>query len=188
MCAHAIQPCLKKICSIRNFQTRTRVSLSGVIILRLRDLGGVADICAALFLGGKLVKRIILSAAAVFTVATVAHAGELSDIQAQSKELREQNQALTKRIADLERRQRKLEAQPAKPPVVAARSANPGESMAADLAYKAEYKKAPVDDSLMWHGITLYGLVDMGVTYQSHGAPLSNTAGLGLNYLITKNR
>jgi predicted porin len=130
------------------------------------------------------VKRTILSAAAVFAVATVAHAGELSDIQAQSKQLREQNQALTKRIADLERRQRKLEAQPARQ---AGRPANPGESMAADYAYKAEYKKAPVDDSLTWHGITLYGLVDMGVTYQNHGAPLSNTAGLGLNYLISKN-
>ena len=70
-------------------------------------------------------KRIILSAAAVFTVATAAHAGELSDIQEQSKQLREQNQALTKRIADLERRQRKLEAQPAKRPGVAARPANP---------------------------------------------------------------
>ena len=59
--------------------------------------------------------------------------------------------------------------------------------MAADYAYKAELKKAPVDDSLTWHGITLYGQVDMGVTYQNHGAPLSNTAGLGLNYLISKN-
>ena len=132
-------------------------------------------------------KRIILSAAAVFTVATAAHAGELSDIQEQSKQLREQNQALTKRIADLERRQRKFDAQPAKQPAVAGRPANPGDSMAAYLAYKAEYKKAPVNDSLTWNGITLYGLVDMGVTYQNHGAPLSSTAGLGLNYLISKN-
>jgi predicted porin len=38
--------------------------------------------------------------------------------------------------------------------------------------------------ALTWHGITLYDLVDMGVT---HGAPLSNTAGLRLNYLISKN-
>jgi hypothetical protein len=48
--------------------------------------------------------------------------------------------------------------------------------MAAEFAYRAEFKKAPVDESLTWHGITLYGLVDMGVTYQNHGAPLSNTA------------
>jgi phage shock protein A len=66
------------------------------------------------------VKKTFISAAAVFAVATAGHAGELSDIQAQSKQLREQNQALTKRIADLERRQRKLEAQPAKQPAAAA--------------------------------------------------------------------
>jgi predicted porin len=139
--------------------------------------------------GGTLVNRIILSAAAVFTVATAAHAGELSDIQAQSKELREQNQALTKRIADLERRQRKLEAQPAKQPAVAGRPANPGGSMAADYgSYKAEYKKAPPqDDSLTWHGVTLYGLVDMGLTYQNHGTPLNSLAGAPINYLISAN-
>ena len=126
-------------------------------------------------------KKGFISAAAVFGIATAAHAGELSDIQDQSRQLREQNQALTKRLADLERRQRKLEAQPvAKRPV---------DSMAADYpSYKAEYKKAaPVNDSLTWNGITLYGLVDMGITYQNHGAPLSSTAGLGLNYLISKN-
>jgi predicted porin len=134
-------------------------------------------------------KKTLISAATICAFATAGHAGELSDIQAQSKQLREQNQSLTKRIADLERRQRKLEAQPAKQRAVAARPANPGDSMAADYAnYKAEYKKGPPqDDSLTWHGITLYGLVDMGVTYQNHGAPLSNTAGLGLNYLISKN-
>jgi predicted porin len=133
------------------------------------------------------VNRIILSAAVVFAVATAAHADEASDIQAQSKELREQNRALTQRIADLERRQRKLEAQRAKPPATAAGAASPVDSMAAGLAYKAEHRKTPADDSLTWHGITLYGLVDMGVTYQNHGAPLSNAAPLGLNYLISKN-
>ncbi len=77
-------------------------------------------------------KRTFISAAAFFAAATPGHAGELTDIQAQSKQLREQNLALTKRIADLERRQRKLEAQPAKHPAVAAQSANPVDSMAAD--------------------------------------------------------
>jgi predicted porin len=173
--------------TIGNFQTQARVSLSGVLVLRLHDVGGAADILRRAIFWGTLVKRIIFSAAAIFAVATTAHAGELSDIQEQSKQLREQNLALTKRIADLERRQRKLEAQPVKQPAIATRPTNPGDSMAADLAYKADYKMAPVDDSLTWHGITLYGLVDMGVTYQNHGAPLSNTAGLGLNYLISKN-
>jgi predicted porin len=30
------------------------------------------------------------------------------------------------------------------------------------------------DDSLTWHGITLYGTVDIGLQYESHGAPFSN--------------
>jgi predicted porin len=128
-----------------------------------------------------LVKKGFISAAAVFGIATAAHAGELSDIQEQSTQLRQQNQALTKRISDLERRQRKLEAQPV--------AKQPADSMAADYpSYKAEYKKAPpVNDSLTWNGVTLYGLVDLGITYQNHAAPLSSTSGLGLNYLISKN-
>src|ERR1700730_9041971 len=30
------------------------------------------------------------------------------------------------------------------------------------------------DDSLTWHGITLYGIVDVGLQNQSHGAPISD--------------
>ena len=43
------------------------------------------------------------------------------------------------------------------------------------------------DGSLTFHGITLYGALDIGVAYQTHGTPLSNSAGLGLEYLIQKN-
>ena len=32
----------------------------------------------------------------------------------------------------------------------------------------------PADDSLTWHGITLYGIVDVGVQNQTHGAPISD--------------
>jgi hypothetical protein len=125
------------------------------------------------------VKRILFFAAAALAFATAGHADELSDIQAQSKQLREQNQALTKRLADLERRQRKLETRSA----AVARPTTPANAMAADYSsYKAEYKKAPPqDDSLTWHGITLYGLVDMGLTYQNHGTPLNSLAGAPIN-------
>jgi predicted porin len=131
---------------------------------------------------GTLVKRISIYAAVAFAFATASHADELSDIQAQSKQLREQNQALTKRLTDLERRQRKLETQPSV-------SARPAKAMAADYpSTKAEYKKAPpADDTLTWHGITLYGLVDMGLTYQNHGTPLNSLAGAPINYLISAN-
>src|SRR6202167_2860896 len=33
---------------------------------------------------------------------------------------------------------------------------------------------APADDSLSWHGITLYGIIDMDFQYENHGAPFSN--------------
>src|SRR5665811_2068047 len=29
------------------------------------------------------------------------------------------------------------------------------------------------DDSLTWHGITLYGVIDIGVQYDTHSAPFS---------------
>jgi predicted porin len=33
---------------------------------------------------------------------------------------------------------------------------------------------AAADDSLTWHGITLYGTIDIGLQYESHGAPFSD--------------
>jgi len=43
------------------------------------------------------------------------------------------------------------------------------------------------DGSLTWNGITLYGTVDVDVSHQSHGAPLSQDFYTGLEYLIQKN-
>jgi predicted porin len=135
---------------------------------------------------GSNVRRTFISAAAVLAFAAAAHADELSDIQAQAKQLREQNQAMTKRLADLEKRQRALETQPAAKPV--ALNANPVDAMAADLPYKAAVKAKPAeDDSLCWHGICLYGNIDMGLNYQNHGAPLSPMAVGPLDYLVSKN-
>jgi predicted porin len=133
---------------------------------------------------GTLVKKTILFAAAAFNVATVAHADELSNLQEESRQLRAQNETLTKRIADIERRQRRLEALPAKPAAVTL-AAKPTVSVPADYAYKAKPKA--VDDSLTWHGLTVYGLIDMGVTYENHGAPLNSLAGAPINYLISPN-
>ena len=45
---------------------------------------------------------------------------------------------------------------------------------------------ADEDKSLTWNGITLYGVYDIGVGYQSHGAPLSQDWFVGVQYLIDK--
>jgi predicted porin len=41
-------------------------------------------------------------------------------------------------------------------------------------------------DHLTFHGVTLYGTVDMGLAYLSHGAPLSAYYGPGLPFLVQK--
>ena len=126
-------------------------------------------------------KKTFISAAAVLAFAATAHADELSDIQAQAKQLREQNQAMTKRLAALEQRQKALEAKPV------ALSANPVDAMAADLPYKAAVKaRPPENDDMCWHGICLYGNFDMGVTYEQHGTPFNALAGGPLNYMVEK--
>ncbi|HZP67431.1 MAG TPA: porin [Rudaea sp.] len=43
------------------------------------------------------------------------------------------------------------------------------------------------DTSLTWNGITLYGVVDIGIAHQTHGTPLSQDWMVGLEYFIQKN-
>jgi predicted porin len=130
------------------------------------------------------VKRTFISAAAILAFAATAHADELADIQAQAKQLREQNQAMTKRLAELEKRQKALETQNTAAKPVA--TVNPVDSLAADLPYKAAVKaKAPENDDLCFHGVCLYGNFDMGLSYNQHGNPLSSYIG-PLNYIVEK--
>jgi predicted porin len=127
------------------------------------------------------VKKTFISAAAILAFAATAHADELSDIQAQAKQLRDQNQALAKRLADLEKRQKALEA---KPTVVAV---NPVDAMAADLPYKAAVKaRPPENDDICWHGVCVYGNFDMGLQYNQHGDPFNAMAGGPTNTVVEK--
>ena len=57
----------------------------------------------------------------------------------------------------------------------------------ASFATFAATTAAHADDSLTWNGITLSGLVDAGIAYQTHGTPLSQDMYVGLGYLIQKN-
>jgi predicted porin len=136
------------------------------------------------------VKKIFISAvsaATVIAVATGAHAGELADIQVQSKQLREQNEVLTKRIAALEKRQRKLEAQPQKQSAVADRPTNPlMNTYAADMPMPVKaHPAAAVDDGLCWKGVCLYGIIDGGFGWQSHGQPFNGAFPTGAQYLVS---
>src|SRR5580692_5554999 len=116
---------------------------------------------------GIYVKKTFISAVAVLAFAATAHADELSDVQAQAKQLREQ---MSKRLADLEKRQKTLEAQQKAVPTI-----NPVDAMAADLPYKAAVKAKPADedDGICIKGICVYGNFDMGVQYAQHSAGLN---------------
>src|SRR4029077_8522586 len=43
------------------------------------------------------------------------------------------------------------------------------------------------DDSLTWHGITLYGIIDVGIQNQTHGAPISDYFVGGSAEIVQKN-
>ena len=45
----------------------------------------------------------------------------------------------------------------------------------------------PADESLTWHGITLYGIVDVGIQDQTHGAPISDFFPGGSADIVQKN-
>ena len=59
-------------------------------------------------------------------------------------------------------------------------------SIAANVAH-AQSAAGPTDDSLSYHGITLYGIVDLGLQYQTHGAPLSDYFPAGSSDIVQPN-
>ncbi len=137
-------------------------------------------------------KRTFISAAAILAFAASAHADELTDIQAQAKQLREQNAAMTKRLVDIEKRQKALEAQKTAVPTI-----NPVDAMAADLPYKAAVKAKPVEnDDICVKGICVYGNFDMGISYKQHGSPFNGVCRRsvavhgrkGLQWLVLRRR
>src|SRR5260370_41518353 len=49
-------------------------------------------------------------------------------------------------------------------------------AMTSSIPVIAQQKTGPgimCDDSLTWHGITLYGVVDIGLQYDTHSAPFT---------------
>ncbi|MDB6083602.1 MAG: porin [Gammaproteobacteria bacterium] len=55
-------------------------------------------------------------------------------------------------------------------------------------AVRAQSTAAPAaDDSLTFHGITLYGIVDLGLQYQTHGAPINDYYPAGSADIVQKN-
>ena len=61
----------------------------------------------------------------------------------------------------------------AAPAVIFAQSSHPAQTTA--------------DDSLTWHGVTLYGVIDVGLQYDTHAAPVSDYLAAGVAEVVQKN-
>lgn len=62
-----------------------------------------------------------------------------------------------------------------------------GTLVASGLAQADTPVSAPSDDALTFHGITLYGTIDLGLQYQTHGAPISDYFPAGSADIVQKN-
>ena len=100
---------------------------------------------------------------------SVAFADNASDIQA----LKEQVRAMQQKIDQLSAQQPQQTTGTVPPPA----PTNQG------TAATDERKRREVP-SLTYAGITLYGTIDLGIAYLSHGAPLSSSWGPGLPYFV----
>jgi predicted porin len=106
-----------------------------------------------------------------------AYAGEVSNLKAEAKTLQQQNDALAKRLAAIEKRQKAIETGTTQ------RFMN---AHAADLPMPVKaHPGAPVDDALCWKRVCLYGIIDGGFGWQSHGQPFNGAFPTGAQYLVS---
>jgi len=63
-------------------------------------------------------------------------------------------------------------------------------ALAAPVPALAQQKTGPGitdEDALTWHGITLYGVIDVGLQYETHGAPFSDYRPAASGNIVQKN-
>jgi predicted porin len=65
--------------------------------------------------------------------------------------------------------------------------APPSEALTTPPACSSIWDFVVASCPLSWYGITIYGIVDAGVTWQSHGTPFNGLLPAGVDYLISKN-
>jgi predicted porin len=126
----------------------------------------------------KYLSAAMLSAGFLALPIGAAYADEVSDLKSEAKALQRQNEALAKRLAAIEKRQKAIEASDT---TATQRVMN---AHAADMPMPMK-AAAPVDDALCYKGICLYGIVDAGFGWQSHGQPFTGIFPPGAQYLVS---
>jgi predicted porin len=123
------------------------------------------------------------AALAIMTGSGVAHAETADDIAA----LKAEAAALAKQNAELEQRLKKIEhKQAAQPQQQSAAGAAPSGQAFLASAASAPAELLTGDKPLTFYGITLYGTVDLGLGYATHGLPLNTKYYYGNEMLSPK--
>ena len=111
------------------------------------------------------------------------YAGQTLADDRSDQELRDQVKALQKQVEELTKKVNGAgSASPQAPKTDVDQSPSPNRAVNAKEAESAPKMAGP--PPLTWNGITLYGTIDVGVAYLSHGAPLSPTYGPGLPFTL----
>ena len=97
--------------------------------------------------------------------------------------MKEKNAELSRRIEQLE----KLKAQETAKPTAADPAPAPGSFVATAHGAGGPLEAVTGDGPVTWRGITLFGVIDSGVAWQSHGVPSNSYYPQGLEYAISKN-
>jgi predicted porin len=139
--------------------------------------------------GNRIRKKALLAAVAASVIAIAAapvradDAQDIAALKAQAAALAKQNAALEKRLKQIERRQvaqqnviEKREAGAQAIPAAQPAAAAPASSFTAQ-ASNLPGELLNGEGPLTWNGITLFGTIDAGVGYVSHGLPEN-----GMNY------
>jgi predicted porin len=125
----------------------------------------------------KYLPAALIAAGFVVLPIGAAYADEVSDLKTEAKTLQQQNDALAKRLAAIEKRQKAIETGTTQ------RFMN---AHAADLPMPVKaHPAAPVDDALCWKRVCLYGIIDAGFGWQSHGQPFNGAFPTGAQYLVS---
>ncbi len=107
---------------------------------------------------------------AILAATGAARADEISDIKAQSIALKKQNAALEARLNRLEKLQAKQEKKiDAK--VAAAPAPQPAQESFLGMVTKGPLEAINDDGPICWKGVCIFGTLDAGLGWESHGAP-----------------
>ena len=143
-------------------------------------------------------KKSVLWGVLLLSATSIAYADEALAGQKPSAPVSNQKKALHKKHASAAKRQRQPNTlAAANPQIVATAPAAPVDRLADLPAALPTFGRGfsdlpghfldPHDNTPMtFHGITLYGTIDIGAGYQTHSAPLSNTWSTGVNDVIGK--